>query len=160
MNSFARIRISSTRTIAYRATPSASGRSIAASSPRLSCGRTTHCPRRLAWMTRPTGDEYGRSQSLRSSSRRPMDTRSNRGLPSSATAESSAAKAFIPAKLIEFGVPLVDVGMGLYEEGALGGLLRTTTITVERSAHARTRISSGGGSDDPYVQNIQIAELN
>jgi len=35
-----------------------------------------------------------------------------------------------------------------------------TTITVERSAHARTRISSGGEADDPYVQNIQIAELN
>lgn len=76
------------------------------------------------------------------------------------TAESSAAKAFIPAKLIEFGVPFVDVGMGLYEEGALGGMLRTTTITVERSDHARTRISSGGENDDPYAQNIQIAELN
>jgi hypothetical protein len=76
------------------------------------------------------------------------------------TAESSAAKAFIPSKLIEFGVPFVDVGMGLYEEGALGGMLRTTTITVERSDHARTRISSGGGDGDPYVQNIQIAELN
>jgi hypothetical protein len=48
----------------------------------------------------------------------------------------------------------------LYEEGALGGMLRTTTITAERSNHARTRISSGGGADDPYVQNIQIAELN
>lgn len=76
------------------------------------------------------------------------------------TAESSAAKAFIPAKLIEFGVPFVDVGMGLYEEGAIGGMLRATTITVERSDHARTRISSGGGADDPYMQNIQIAELN
>lgn len=77
-------------------------------------------------------------------------------------AESSAAKALIPGKLIEFGVPFIDVGMGLYEEGGgLGGMLRTTTITPERSAHLATRISSGGGgADDPYAQNIQIAELN
>jgi ThiF family len=76
------------------------------------------------------------------------------------TAESSEAKAFIPRKLIEFGVPFVDVGMGLYEEGALGGILRATTITPQRSSHAGARISSGGGSDDAYTQNIQIVELN
>jgi len=78
------------------------------------------------------------------------------------TAESSAAKALIPRRIIELGVPFIDVGMGLYEEGGgLGGVLRTTTITPERSAHLATRISSGGGAaDDPYVQNIQIAELN
>jgi hypothetical protein len=77
------------------------------------------------------------------------------------TAESSAAKALIPGKLIEFGVPFIDVGMGLYEEGGgLGGMLRTTTVTRERNAHAATRISSGGAADDPYTQNIQIAELN
>ncbi len=76
------------------------------------------------------------------------------------TAESSEAKALIPGKLIEFGVPFVDVGMGLYEAGALGGILRATTITPERSGHAGTRISSGGGVDDPYAQNIQIVELN
>jgi hypothetical protein len=76
------------------------------------------------------------------------------------TAESSDAKAFIPGKLIEFGVPFVDVGMGLYQEGALGGILRATTITPDRSGHVRARISSGAGIDDPYAQNIQISELN
>ncbi len=76
------------------------------------------------------------------------------------TAESSDAKSFIPGKLIEFGVPFVDVGMGLYEEGALGGILRATTVTSEHSSHARTRISSGRGASDPYAQNIQIVELN
>jgi hypothetical protein len=76
------------------------------------------------------------------------------------TAESAEAKSFIPTKLIEFGVPFVDVGMGLYEEGALGGILRTTTITPDRSDHASKRISSGGANDDAYTQNIQIAELN
>ncbi|HCG01745.1 MAG TPA: hypothetical protein DEV93_14530 [Chloroflexi bacterium] len=76
------------------------------------------------------------------------------------TAESSDAKSLIPGKLIEFGVSFVDVGMGLYEEGALGGILRATTITPERNAHASTRISSGGPADDQYAQNIQIIELN
>ncbi len=76
------------------------------------------------------------------------------------TAESSDAKAFIPGKLIEFGVPFVDVGMGLYEEGALGGILRATTITPDYSGHAGTRIASGTRTDDPYAQGIQIVELN
>lgn len=76
------------------------------------------------------------------------------------TAESSAAKSMIPGKLIEFGVPFIDVGMGLYEAEALGGILRTTTVTPERSGHAGTRISSGDGADDPYGQNVQIVELN
>jgi ThiF family len=76
------------------------------------------------------------------------------------TAESSTAKAFIPAKLIEFGIPFIDVGMGLYQESGIGGILRTTTITPGHTGHAQTRISSGGGLDDPYEQNIQIAELN
>lgn len=76
------------------------------------------------------------------------------------TAESSDAKTFIPGKLVEFGVPFVDVGMGLYEEGALGGILRATTITPDHSGHVGTRISSGAGIDDAYAQNIQIVELN
>jgi hypothetical protein len=76
------------------------------------------------------------------------------------SAESVEAKSLIPAKLIEFGVAFVDLGMGLYEEGALGGILRTTTITPERSSHAANRISAGGAADDAYAQNIQIAELN
>ena len=75
------------------------------------------------------------------------------------TAESSEAKSLIPGGLIGFGVPFVDVGMGLYQEEALGGILRATTVTPAHSEHARARISSGGG-EDPYVQNIQITELN
>src|SRR5207247_625637 len=75
-------------------------------------------------------------------------------------AESSDAKAFIPGKLIEFGIPFVDVGMGIYEEGALGGILRTTTITPDHNDHVGTRISSGDGIADAYAQNIQIVELN
>lgn len=79
-------------------------------------------------------------------------------------ADSGEAKELLAAKLPEFGVPFVDVGMGLYEvDGALGGILRTTTATHERHEHitAKKRISAaGGGGDDPYAQNIQIAELN
>lgn len=79
-------------------------------------------------------------------------------------ADSGEAKEFLAVKLVEFGVPFIDVGMGLYEvEGALGGILRTTTATAEKHEHitAKKRISaSGGGGNDPYAQNIQIAELN
>ena len=70
------------------------------------------------------------------------------------------AKRSVIERLVEFGIPFVDVGMGLYAEGALGGILRATTITPERSSHAATRISSGSVANDPYGQNIQIAELN
>jgi hypothetical protein len=79
-------------------------------------------------------------------------------------ADSGEAKELLAAKLIEFGVPFIDVGMGLYEvDGALGGILRTTTTTPAKHEHitANKRISaSGGGGNDPYGQNIQIAELN
>jgi hypothetical protein len=79
-------------------------------------------------------------------------------------ANSGGAKELVAAKLIEFGVPFIDVGMGLYEvDGALGGILRTTTATAGHHEHitAKKRISaSGGGGNDPYAQNIQIAELN
>jgi hypothetical protein len=79
-------------------------------------------------------------------------------------ADSGEAKELLAAKLVALGVPFIDVGMGLYEvDGALGGILRTTAATAEKHEHitAKKRISaSGGGGNDPYAQNIQIAELN
>jgi Domain of unknown function (DUF6791)/ThiF family len=79
-------------------------------------------------------------------------------------ADSAETKMLLAAKLGEFGVPFVDVGMGLYEvDGSLGGVLRTTTATPEtyERIDKKKRISAAsGGGDDPYAQNIQIAELN
>lgn len=66
-------------------------------------------------------------------------------------------------KLKEFGVPFIDVGMGVYEvEGSRGlaGLLRVTTCTPEHpEASSRIDLSDGDGND-VYAQNIQLAELN
>jgi len=78
-------------------------------------------------------------------------------------ADSGRAKKLISSKLIEFGIPFIDVGMGLWErDGRIGGNVRTTTGTSTKNDHLQRRISSGGEADgdDVYAQNIQIAELN
>jgi hypothetical protein len=72
-------------------------------------------------------------------------------------------KKFIIEKLQNFGIPFVDVGMGLYQVGdSLGGLVRTTASTPGHTDHIwdNDRISFADGADDEYDQNIQIAELN
>lgn len=78
-------------------------------------------------------------------------------------ADSGSAKKLISTKLVEFGVPFIDVGMGLWErDGRIGGNIRTTTGTAAKNDHLQRRLSSGGEADgdDVYAQNIQIAELN
>jgi hypothetical protein len=79
------------------------------------------------------------------------------------SADSGAAKTLLARKLQEWEIPFVDVGMGLYEcDGSLGGQVRTTTSTPDQHKHvaANSRISFTDADDDPYAQNIQIAELN
>jgi hypothetical protein len=78
-------------------------------------------------------------------------------------ADSGKVKTLLARKLEEWGVPFVDVGMGLYEcDGSLGGQVRTTTSTPDQHEHVaeNARISFTDEDDDPYAQNIQIAELN
>ncbi len=73
-------------------------------------------------------------------------------------------KRAVVQRLEEMGASFVDVGMGLDldETGALGGLLRVTASTPDKRDHVhRGRISfAGGGADDLYASNIQVAELN
>jgi hypothetical protein len=46
-------------------------------------------------------------------------------------------------------------------EGALGGILRVTTVTPEKRDHMPKRIPfADDGGDDNYSRNIQIADLN
>lgn len=72
------------------------------------------------------------------------------------------AKKGIVASLDDFGIPFIDVGMGVYVgDGALGGMLRVTTSTPDRRDHVPNRIpfaEAGGGNE--YANNIQIADLN
>lgn len=72
------------------------------------------------------------------------------------------AKKLIVEKLEEFGLPFIDVGMGVYlSEGLLGGILRVTTSTPAQRDHVRKRVSFAYDADrNEYATNIQIAELN
>lgn len=74
------------------------------------------------------------------------------------------AKRLIVTKLEEFGVPFVDVGMGVYvTDSSLSASIRTTTSTPAQRAHVHDRMLipfSDGDINNDYSQNIQIAELN
>lgn len=76
--------------------------------------------------------------------------------------DRGGAKKYIVEKLEEFGVPFIDVGMGVYlADTALGGVLRVTTSTMAERDEARARMPfSDGDGHNEYAQNIQIAELN
>jgi hypothetical protein len=76
--------------------------------------------------------------------------------------DDPAAKQPIIAELERYGLPYIDIGMGVYEvDGSLRGLVRVTTSTPQMREHVPERVSLGssdGGGD--YDRNIQIAELN
>ncbi|RKH97265.1 ThiF family adenylyltransferase [Corallococcus sp. AB030] len=77
--------------------------------------------------------------------------------------DSGGAKRTIIEKLETLGVAFVDVGLGLeLVNGSLGGILRVTASTPQKRDHVhKGRISfSGGGADDLYSSNIQVADLN
>jgi len=75
--------------------------------------------------------------------------------------DSGTARKVIVDKLEEFGVGFIDVGLGVREKGnLLSGMVRTTTSTAENRS-LKNKLSFGGGGDqDDYARNIQIAELN
>lgn len=77
--------------------------------------------------------------------------------------DSGEAKKSIVERLEEFGVPFIDVGMGVYlADDKLGGLLRVTTSTQKLRSHVneKNRISYEASDVNDYNTNIQIADLN
>ena len=78
--------------------------------------------------------------------------------------DNGPAKELIVQRLEEFGVPFVDVGMGVYLcENSLGGVVRVTASTVQMRNHIKEkgRISFGEADEiNEYNRNIQIADLN
>ncbi|MER9074269.1 ThiF family adenylyltransferase [Mesorhizobium sp. M0904] len=76
--------------------------------------------------------------------------------------DAGDAKRLIVEKLETIGAAFVDVGMGLeLDEGSLGGILRVTASTPQKRDHVPQRISFvGGGVEDIYASNIQVADLN
>ncbi len=78
--------------------------------------------------------------------------------------DKGGAKKLLVEKLEEFGIPFIDVGMGLnLVDESLLGILRITTSTVNKRVHVRDKsripFSDGDGNND-YDRNIQIADLN
>jgi hypothetical protein len=65
-------------------------------------------------------------------------------------------------KLEQLGLPFIDVGMGLeLVNGSLGGILRVTASTPDKREHVGERVSfEGGGDENVYASNIQVADLN
>ncbi len=76
--------------------------------------------------------------------------------------DSGKGKKFVVEKLEEFGIPFIDVGMGLYVNNeTLGGILRVSTSTTGTREMARTRMSfADDDGANEYDKNIQIADLN
>ncbi|HVV67145.1 MAG TPA: ThiF family adenylyltransferase [Candidatus Saccharimonadales bacterium] len=76
--------------------------------------------------------------------------------------DDADARKLITERLAEYGVPFVDVGMGLYEQdGVLGGIVRVTTSTESNRERAAKHMPlSGGNAENEYRSNIQIADLN
>lgn len=72
------------------------------------------------------------------------------------------AKKEIVQALLGWGVPFIDVGLGVeLGDDNLGGILTVTTVTSEKSDHIERRIRlSEADPDADYSRNIQIADLN
>jgi hypothetical protein len=76
--------------------------------------------------------------------------------------DNGSSRRLLVEKLEEFGVPFVDVGMGIQQvDGALGGILRITISTEAQRDCARLQIPlSEDDVNNEYSQNIQVADLN
>jgi len=77
--------------------------------------------------------------------------------------DAGEAKLQVVKKLEALGVSFIDVGMGLdLVDGSLGGILRVTASTPQKRdhVHAGSISFAGGGEDDIYASNIQVADLN
>ena len=74
------------------------------------------------------------------------------------------ARAFVVPKLREYGVPFIDVGMGIQmdqDNARLFGVLKVVLSTQEFERKADTALlTSGEDAEDLYSQNIQVADLN
>lgn len=71
-------------------------------------------------------------------------------------------KKVIVAKLHEWNISFIDVGMGVYKAGeSLGGIVRITASSPSKRNHLEKHVSFGDGDPNAdYSQAIQIADLN
>ena len=76
--------------------------------------------------------------------------------------DKGGIKKCIVEKLEEWGIPFIDVGMGVQlVDESLTGVLTVTASTIEQRKHIKDRISFSEDNEvNEYSQNIQIADLN
>jgi len=77
--------------------------------------------------------------------------------------DKGSGKRLIVEKLQEWGIPFIDVGMGiqLSDENTLGGIATVTSGTASKRDHLESRIAfSDGEAANEYSYNVQISELN
>ncbi|MFO1302991.1 MAG: ThiF family adenylyltransferase [Burkholderiales bacterium] len=77
--------------------------------------------------------------------------------------DNGEAKSSLLAALEAYGLPFIDVGLGIVRsEDQLSGLLRVSTSTTRTRAQARAHIPlvETDAGENEYSNNIQIAELN
>lgn len=74
--------------------------------------------------------------------------------------DSGNSRRFVTEKLTEFGVPFIDVGMGIHEKDAsLFGALRVMLATCQNRDKIQLPLAAGDVGDI-YSRNIQVADLN
>lgn len=77
--------------------------------------------------------------------------------------DGGTTKRAVVNRLVDNGIPFVEVGMGLVlGDGQLSGIARVTTSTPDtrQSAAPHISYSDDDGEANEYASNIQIAELN
>lgn len=77
--------------------------------------------------------------------------------------DGGGTKRLIVEALEQYGIPFIDVGMGieLRQNNSLAGILRATLSEPERRDSFRSRVSMADpGEDAEYDDNIQVADLN
>lgn len=75
--------------------------------------------------------------------------------------DSNKARGTIISKLLQLGIPFIDVGLGVnIADDNLVGTLRVTVGTPSKFDHLSNRIGTEDIDDNEYSTNIQIADLN
>lgn len=77
--------------------------------------------------------------------------------------DKGTAERLIVDRLEEWGIPFIDVGMGIQlgDDSTLGGIITVTTSTANKRDHVRGRIAfADGEAANEYSRNVQIADLN
>ena len=75
--------------------------------------------------------------------------------------DSNSARGVLISNLRNFGIPFIDVGLGVeIVEDSLSAILRVTLGTPTKFDHIPLRIGTTDAIDNEYSSNIQIADLN